>query len=118
MAAPQIQNGEIGLAIKRTILDQNGMIVDLAGYTTRRIIFRAPSGTIQNLTHPTLYPTYPGGGTDGVVQYIVGTQVINAVTVSILNEDGGWEMQFSLEDGTTKVIKTPIEKFQVGEKIA
>lgn len=105
MAAIQITDGEIGVTIKRTIIDQDGVPVNLSGLTTKQFFLKNPNG----VTSAALAATYPGGGSDGVVQYVLASGDINM--------PGGWEMQFSLSNGTASVLKTPLEKFEVGRKL-
>lgn len=102
----KITDGDIGTVIRRKLVDTSGNAVDLSGLTTKVMRFKDSNGTAKNGAGTV---TYPNGGSDGVVQYIIANGDID--------KPGGWRLQFVLSNGTASLIRPPIEDFEVGEKL-
>jgi hypothetical protein len=57
--------GDIGTIFRKTIKDQDGVVVNISTATTKELIFTKPDGT--QLTKTAVYTT---DGTDGKIQYV------------------------------------------------
>jgi len=79
MSHPKIL-GDTGTAYRATIKDQDGVVVDVSGATTKEIIFRSPAGVLLTKT-ATLFTD----GTDGIIQY--------KTLAGEINEVGTWEWE-------------------------
>lgn len=99
-------NGDIGHKWLRTLVDQDGVDVDISGATTLQFILKDPVGTVTTKT-----ASLTSGGTDGKVEYTSVSGDIDQV--------GGWEFQFRLADSgpLTYDFRTVREKFTVSEEI-
>lgn len=80
----EVQLDAIGVAIEKTITNQDGAVVDVSSATTKNIVLKKPSGSL--LTKAASLVT---DGTDGKIQY---------VTISgDLDETGRWEVQADID---------------------
>lgn len=76
--------GDIGVAFRVTVKNQDDEVVDLSSASSLQINFKQPDGTLLEKT-ATLYTD----GTDGIMQY---------VSVSgFLNQAGKWQIQGFVE---------------------
>jgi hypothetical protein len=84
-----IHKGDIGTVITATIVDESGTAVNLAGATSKKIIFQKPDGSRaeKDLAFAT-------DGTDGKVKY--------TLLAGDVDQSGGWQRQYrvSLAAGT------------------
>ncbi len=80
MATANPHVGDVGTAFEATVYDR-GSVVDLSGYPTLELIFRAPDGTVTTFT-----ASLVTNGTDGRMQYV--TQ-----DAGDLFEAGPWRVQ-------------------------
>ncbi len=101
MATTNPHVGDVGTAFQATVYDR-GAVVDLSGYSTLEIIFRAPDGTVTTQT-----ATLVTNGTDGKMQYV--TQAVDDLDQAgpwraqgyIAKADGAWHtstLAFTVED--------------------
>lgn len=100
MSTPTYRLGDYGQTIRRTILDQDNMVQDVSGASTKSLLLADPSGNVS-----TLALSFTTDGTDGQVEYVIAT--------GVLDEAGTWTMQLKLTDGATFVIYTEQESFMV-----
>ena len=80
--AGEIHVGDIGTILRLTIVDQDGVAVDVsvaAGQTTMEILFKGPD---KEMTKTAVYQT---DGTNGVIQWVLLSGDISAF--------GKWKMQ-------------------------
>ena len=98
MAAGDIHVGDIVQFIS-TILDQNGIAVNLSSATTKDFLLQKPDGTF--LTKAGSFYT---DGTDGILMYIT--------TNSDLNQSGSWRFQWHVIY-TSNEQHTDVIKFKV-----
>ena len=76
-----LQVGNIGTSIRRTIRDQAGAVVDISGTTVRKFYFRKPNGVVVTKTAALV-----GGGTGGIMEYVT-------TAASDLDIPGEWVLQ-------------------------
>jgi hypothetical protein len=60
-----IKVGQIGLAVRAHIIDEDGADIDVSGASTKQIKLRSPSGTVDTHT-----AAFTSDGTDGRIQYV------------------------------------------------
>ncbi len=77
MSHPHIL-GNVGTIFRATIKDQDNVIVNVSGATTKEIIFRSPTGVIK-----TFSAVFTNTGTDGKIQY--------KTVADDVDEVGTWE---------------------------
>lgn len=70
--------------IGKLTLEQDGTVVDISGYTTRKFLLRAPGGTVKEKT-----AVFDTNGTDGVLKYTFVTGDID--------EAGDWHVAARVE---------------------
>lgn len=99
-------DGDVGVKIRRWLVDESGTAIDLSALATKAIKFEDPNKVVKSGAGTV---TYPNGGTDGFVQY--------AIVNGDINLPGGWAFQFVLNNGTANVIRTPLEEFEVARKL-
>lgn len=80
MSSATIQQNNIGTIFRRTILDQDGNIVDVSSATTKEFIFTKPSDT-----RVIKSASFVNDGVSGVIQY--------TSTSGDLDEIGTWSYQ-------------------------
>lgn len=79
--------GDIGTVFTATIVDQDGVVVDISTASTKEFFFRKPDGTV--LTKAGSFVTT---GVDGQMKY--------ALIVGDLDQAGGWTIQGHVVIGT------------------
>lgn len=98
-----IQKNDVGLAIRVTIKDQDDIVVDVSGATTKELIFKKPDDSIVTKT-----ASFYTDGTDGVIQYVTES--------NFLDTAGIWSVQghIVLAGGEWK---TTIDEFSVNKNL-
>jgi hypothetical protein len=64
MSAGEIHKDDIGVVFEFTVKDQDGVVVDVSGASTKTFIFDKPDGTNVNKT-----ASFGTDGTDGILTY-------------------------------------------------
>lgn len=86
-------------------LTEDGVAVDVSAATTKQIKFKKPNGL--TVTKTALFTT---DGTDGKIDYVIETGVIDQV--------GPWEIQGLVSDGATFQYSSVPDTFTVGKLVA
>ena len=83
-----IVKGDTGTVVRRELIDEDGVTVDIsgAGSADRRFYFISPTGTVKDVE-----ATYTIDGTDGQLQYTIATGDIDEV--------GPWRLQVRIKTG-------------------
>lgn len=79
MSHPRIL-GDVGTVYRATVKDQDNVVVDVSGASTKEIIFRSPTGVLKPFD-----AAFTTDGIDGQIEYKTLTGNIN--------EEGTWEWQ-------------------------
>jgi hypothetical protein len=98
--------GSYGQAITLTVVDDEGTVQDVSGYTTITIITRSPHD-LKTLTSTGSYAT-GSLGTDGAITYTYASGDID--------RSGKWKVQVEFATGT-EVFKTRYTTMDVGEAL-
>ena len=99
MARNEIRIGDEGTIVERTIKDQTGAVVNLAGATSLQFHFQKPNGT--DVTVAAILST---NGSDGKMQY--------TSTSSTWDQAGRWQGQAKIQAGGVS-LKSDIWEFHV-----
>ncbi len=111
----QIQKGNIGTAFVVTIVDQEGVVVNLQAVSLKRIRLEKPKSTGNPRTVMDKTATFPAGsdGSDGRIQYVTVADDLDVL--------GEWLIQAYIEEGASTKFHTSKEPFEVvrnvGEKV-
>ncbi len=81
MAIGQIHVGDIATALRATIYDNNGAIVDLSDASDLLLLYQKPDRSIGSWE-----ASFYDDGTDGVIQYVTST-------ANDLDQAGVWNLQ-------------------------
>ena len=92
-----VTKGEIGVPLKTTVSDKNG-IVDISGATTNQVDIKKPDGTVATKT-----ATFETDGTDGIAQYIT--------VASDLDQAGTYVWQSNLVVSATSAFRSLQQTF-------
>jgi hypothetical protein len=103
MAISQVQQNDVGVIFRLTIIDQDEVVVDLSEATVMRFIFQKPDGTLLtgNATRMT-------DGKDGVIEYVA--------LAGDLALTGTWRYQGYVEVAGS-VLYTTVGKFKVVQNL-
>jgi hypothetical protein len=96
----EIHVGDVGTVFRVTVVDEDGVVIDISSATVLQIWFEDPTGSVSVQT-----AALTNSGTDGKMQYMTAS-------ASDLATDGPWRLQGYVELGGAK-IHTDIHKFKV-----
>ena len=99
MALEEIRQSTFGDILRSHIKDQTGAIVDLSTYDTFAFTFRKPNGVSIAKT-ATVY-----SAESGILQYVIES--------GLLDLQGLWRYQSTVQNGITEVYKSSIVTFKV-----
>jgi hypothetical protein len=99
MAVSQVQQDDVGVLFRLTIVDQDGIVVDLSNASLKQFIFQKTDGTI--LTGTASFVT---NGVDGKIQYSMQDGDLSVI--------GTWKYQAFVAVGSSSLYTT-IGKFKV-----
>jgi hypothetical protein len=100
------QENDTGIPIRVTVT-LDGAPVDISSATTRQILIKriAPVGALKTFT-----ATLPGGGTDGVLQYVTQT--------GDLSPTGRYQIQARLALGGSYDYRTDVGEFEIAGNLS
>lgn len=105
---PFFKVGDFGQTIRRTIVDEKNDPVDISTATLLEFHFKDPSGAVSTKTDAGAV-AFTDDGSDGQVEYVVETGVLNA--------EGVWTMQVQIT-AVAYVIYTDQEELTVSPVLA
>jgi len=101
--ASDVRQNDVGVAIRLTVKDQDGAVVNVAAATEITFTFQKPDETTVEKDG-----SLSGSGADGNVQYVT--------EAGFLDQPGGWTYDVRVAVGALRVTSEPV-KFKVGDVV-